>query len=64
MFICTECGKKFKNDQSAINNWCLTCHNIESQRSIAQDTIPGNKFIRTRPAKFMLQPSDYKMFGY
>lgn len=69
MFICIECNKKCRessrvfesNDSST--GWCRKCYNIETKRSIKEDSV-GSPYMRTRPPKYMLQPKEYAVYGY
>jgi hypothetical protein len=67
MFICEECKTKSKEKDRVFQSvdWCRTCVDKETQRNIKEDSVPGNKFMRTRPPKYMIFPKDQrKMFGY
>ncbi|MEK6879046.1 MAG: hypothetical protein AABY22_05530 [Nanoarchaeota archaeon] len=66
MFICTECGQNKKNSEKVFcgvdYHWCRPCVTLEDSRSKSQDIIKG--FIQSRPRKYMLDPKDYKIYGY
>lgn len=68
MFICIECNQKTKEKQRVFvgKNWCRTCYDVESLRSFKEDSIKSNSpfAVRTRPPKYMLNPEDYKRYGY
>lgn len=63
-FTCTECKQKkpVKERVFQDKDQCKDCVDAEIQRS-KQDLIPGT-LLHTRPPKFLLDPKDYKRFGY
>lgn len=69
MFTCIECNNRCKENQRVFETndsstgWCRKCYNLETKRSIKEDTN-GCVYIRTRPPKYMLQPSEYSRHGY
>jgi hypothetical protein len=67
MFVCTECSKNLKNKERVFSgtDWCRACVRAESQRSIREDSVQGAAiWFRSRPARYMLQPEQYEVFGY
>lgn len=65
MFVCVECKQKTKEQNRVFEGqeWCQTCYDKETQRSIKEDST-NKPYVRTRPPKYMLNPNEYKKFGY
>lgn len=61
---CTTCRKPLTADTSVFQGSlvCQKCYDDESQRSRHDDAAGGG--MRSRPPKYMLDPKDYKKFGY
>jgi len=68
---CQMCDLEMEPDDSVFDGKmvCETCFRSEGERSVREDVIPGTESggipgLRTRPPKYMLDPSEYKQFGY
>lgn len=63
MHKCTLCGKPIDPKKSVFTDTLVhpKYHKEESERSRQQD---GAGPIRSRPPKYMLDPSEYSKYGY
>lgn len=78
-FKCAECGNPHTDEEKTDRDWCWPCMEAEMTRSKNEDAVglvsnlPGalgrlakgtNATTRSRPPKYMLDPSEYAKYGY
>src|ERR1017187_3705932 len=65
--VCRECKNPLKPKNSVFEGRliCRACFDAENKRSVKEDRVPGKSvFFRKRPPKYMLEPDQFKKFGY